>query len=690
MTVKSCLIPPLVAVPLFALFACGHGSERDNPLDPELTPAVELQIALDDSAGTTTLSWTPYEGATAFAEYLVLRNPSERTTVDTLARIAEVGETSYVDTTVLANTAYVYRVSVVNTSLYEVPSTERRTDGFDVDPVELLSATYDPELGGVVVRWSHFASVRFESYQVQRISADKADFAAIGSPVESAGDTTFIDTEVLPDVFYRYRVVVVAADQQWTSNDSAPLRFLSGSVFLLPVELDTRNGMATLSWSRYDGDEPFQSYEVRRRLAGDSEIEVLGSISERDETEFDDRTFEADNFYLYTVVVITSAGKELASDPVEAFFRIEPSVLDVTFDRQTAAAELSWTRAVAGFEHYEIQRRSLSSGELIQETIFDIDDTTFVDMGLEENVEYRYSIITFSRAGSQVESAPVHGPVQERIAFYSRRGNWDVYVMNPDGSDQVNLTDHPAIEGPGSGFQVGRPAWSPDGQRILFWSNRDNRNGDVFVMNADGSDQVNLTNGSATDYFPSWSSDGSRIAFASGRAGGGVLDVYMMDADGSNVTRLTDTPAHDGWPAWSPDGNRIAFTSLRDGNYEIYMMNADGSNQVNITNNSDRLDWDADWSPDGTRITWESSNLDFEETDVYVMDADGGNVINLTNSPTGDVWPDWSHDGTRIAFTSDRDDNRDNYVMDADGSNLIRLTTNPGFDSWPSFRPVPE
>ena len=393
MTVKSCLIPPLVVVPLFALFACGHGSERDNPLDPELTPAVELQIALDDSAGTTTLSWTPYEGATAFAEYLVLRNPSERTTVDTLARIAEVGETSYVDTTVLANTAYVYRVSVVNTSLYEVPSTERRTDGFDVDPVELLSATYDPELGGVVVRWSHFASVRFESYQVQRISADKADFAAIGSPVESAGDTTFIDTEVLPDVFYRYRVVVVAADQQWTSNDSAPLRFLSGSVFLLPVELDTRNGMATLSWSRYDGDEPFQSYEVRRRLAGDSEIEVLGSISERDETEFDDRTFEADNFYLYTVVVITSAGKELASDPVEAFFRIEPSVLDVTFDRQTAAAELSWTRAVAGFEHYEIQRRSLSSGELIQETIFDIDDTTFVDMGLEENPDRRWKVL---------------------------------------------------------------------------------------------------------------------------------------------------------------------------------------------------------------------------------------------------------------------------------------------------------
>jgi len=93
---------------------------------------------------------------------------------------------------------------------------------------------------------------------------------------------------------------------------------------------------------------------------------------------------------------------------------------------------------------------------------------------------------------------------------------------------------------------------------------------------------------------PTTPAAGSRIAFESVRDGNG--EIYVMDADGSNQTRLTNNPADDGSPAWSPDGSRIAFYSDRDGNYEIYVMDADGSNQTRITNNP-AGDAFLDWSP---------------------------------------------------------------------------------------------
>jgi Tol biopolymer transport system component len=108
----------------------------------------------------------------------------------------------------------------------------------------------------------------------------------------------------------------------------------------------------------------------------------------------------------------------------------------------------------------------------------------------------------------------------------------------------------------------------------------------------------------AGDSHPSWSPDGTRIVFQS-RIGTNS-EIYMMDADGSNQIRLTNDPADDEMPSWSPDGKRIIFSSNRDGNREIYVMNADGSNQIRLTNNPAN-DWEPSWSPDGKRIAFESS-----------------------------------------------------------------------------------
>jgi hypothetical protein len=124
--------------------------------------------------------------------------------------------------------------------------------------------------------------------------------------------------------------------------------------------------------------------------------------------------------------------------------------------------------------------------------------------------------------------------------------------------------------------QATATAWAQAG-RIAFISKRDG-NWEIYVMNADGSGQTNLTNNPAHDWGPSWSPDGRRIAFYSDRDGN--WEIYVMNADGSGQTNLTNNPADDWGPSWSPDGRRIAFFSDRDGNREIYVMNADGSGQI--------------------------------------------------------------------------------------------------------------
>lgn len=308
------------------------------------------------------------------------------------------------------------------------------------------------------------------------------------------------------------------------------------------------------------------------------------------------------------------------------------------------------------------------------------------------------------------------------IAFVTDRdGNNEIYLMNGDGSEQVNITNDEA--------QEGEPWWSPDGSRLAFSSSRTGP-ANLFVMNADGSDVQQLTEDPAVDGGPRWSPDGKRIAFYSFRQQSKGL-MWVMNADGSDMQPVLEehTPAGPevacagGFPGgWFPDGQRILYRGSEGGidALQICSVAPDGSDIKVILSEVAVMSYFPSLSADGRKIAFTSDRDGNAE--IYVMNADGGHVRRLTNSvydPTReedgagpntcgdsldngddamaddsdrdcfavDEYPTWSPDGQWIAFHSDRDGDFDIYIVRPDGSDLRQLTDNDGNDMQPSWSP---
>jgi dipeptidyl aminopeptidase/acylaminoacyl peptidase len=233
---------------------------------------------------------------------------------------------------------------------------------------------------------------------------------------------------------------------------------------------------------------------------------------------------------------------------------------------------------------------------------------------------------------TEPDYSPRWSPDGDYIAFGRANGGGggtDVFVMAPDGSGQTNLTN-------GGGTSNIPLAWAPDSMRILMASDSSGQN-DLWMIRPDGSDPVKLTDTADLERYAAWSPDGSTIAFD--RITPGSASIWLMDADGSNARSITGTTGTYLMPAWSPDGMKIAYVDGNASYGDIWVMNADGSNMINLTNSALADESNPRWSPDGTRILY-TSDAD-GDYDIWVMNADGTGKAHATDHVSNESDATW-------------------------------------------------
>ena len=307
-------------------------------------------------------------------------------------------------------------------------------------------------------------------------------------------------------------------------------------------------------------------------------------------------------------------------------------------------------------------------------------------------------------------------PEQEQwVVFASTQSDSDdddtsetnIFIMRPDGSEMSQVTSYS-----GSDWS---PVLSPDGQTVLFVSDRDGESG-IYRVQVDGTELNRLTPTDSSQGDPSWSPDGDKIAFVSNQDNEGP-EIYTMNTDGGDITRLTDHEFGCRDPEWSPNGKLIAYSCFStEGGYDIYVMNADGSDSRRITEGID-FDVEPSWSPDGKRIaysrwymgdveedrgfdvltatnsrklillyTGSSFGIEFLNSAIHTMAADGSENRELAVTEDSSNWsPVWSHDGETILFASDRDGDADIYTITLDSLEITNITNSEDNDYTPHW-----
>jgi len=305
--------------------------------------------------------------------------------------------------------------------------------------------------------------------------------------------------------------------------------------------------------------------------------------------------------------------------------------------------------------------------------------------------------------GEDIKSPVLAFTCSQAISLFERRVG-GICTIRADGSDLHRLTDTQANGKPVTDMQ---PVWSPDGKRIAFLSNRDRDDSffDLYVIHADGSSirRITHTPRSGSEHIgtlpPRWSTDSKRLAFieaAVGKPG----NLWVVNADGSNQRKLALGALPNSVFEWvSPD--TIAFISERDGKWAVFAVDPTGSN-IRPVMNYGRWITSASWSPDKKRIAFSAGDSGIILYDnLYVAEADGSNVLQLTNERgqnrlehrVGAQSFAWSPDSKEIAFTvthplaMNRADPVSIYVINADGTGKRLVTTNAGAFSYPSWSP---
>ena len=268
-------------------------------------------------------------------------------------------------------------------------------------------------------------------------------------------------------------------------------------------------------------------------------------------------------------------------------------------------------------------------------------------------------------------SLPIRVSSKYQIVFtrLDIHGNWQIYTVAQDGSNQINLSQSTASDNVGSrGIAV-----SPDGKRILFTSNREDDN-QIWIMNIDGTEQTRLTFLGSNNHCPGWAPDSKKFVFTSNRDGND--EVYLMNLNDLSEINLTNSLAWESMGKWSPDGKKIIFYSNRDDDNEIYMTSPDGTFLKRITE-SPGSDTMAKWLSDSKRIIYKGGLDNFQ---IFLTDINNTSPpVQLTfNSLSDDFFPMPSLDDKKFVFNR----NGALMIMNMDGSGSPTMLSDMQYQSY--------
>jgi Tol biopolymer transport system component/DNA-binding winged helix-turn-helix (wHTH) protein len=273
------------------------------------------------------------------------------------------------------------------------------------------------------------------------------------------------------------------------------------------------------------------------------------------------------------------------------------------------------------------------------------------------------------------DADPSFSPDGKRVVFASvRDGNPEIYSINIDGTDLRRLTFDPKTDAHAS--------FSPDGTQILFGSDREKENGDLYLMNSDGSGVVKVAGWDKSNETAGpggWSPDGTKIVFYSDR--NGKDDIYVVSAETVRPKLVLSEPDNDlGTPVYSPDGGHILYSrGLEDKTGELRIFDRD-TQETSLVTQTERSSISARWSPDANWIVF--SDRANGNSEIFRIRPDGSDLENLTKQPSSDATSAISPDGGQLVFWSDRGQPAGSqlWIMNFDGSDAHPLTPRKGWE----------
>ena len=255
---------------------------------------------------------------------------------------------------------------------------------------------------------------------------------------------------------------------------------------------------------------------------------------------------------------------------------------------------------------------------------------------------------------------------------YSRvvdQGHMPIWVVDADGSNAVAVTDEEEAYVYGT--------WSPDLSQLAACKGE---MGNLWVMDADGANGLEVAKGSGENR-AAWSPDGDMLVFEARL--GATTEIFFISPDGEDKARLTHNDQWDQAPDWSPDGSSVVFERTASGGKELFSALVDGTAETQLSSFFTSTEWPR-YSPDGDKIVYQQ--YENGRTSIWVMNADGSDEVMLTDHQDN-TSPSWSPDGNHIVYVSFRDGQSDLYIMTAAGEDVLQLTDDTFVDRDPEWIP---